>query len=92
MRNPQLNKHGELQHLLTLDGLPRSIITQILDTAAPFTEMAERAHDHGQRGGNGVLRGVGVGAQLLRNLAGGRALQLAKQIVDERAVHAGVLA
>ena len=42
MRNPQLNKHGELQHLLTLDGLPRSIITQILDTAAPFTEMAER--------------------------------------------------
>lgn len=40
MRNPQLNKHGELQHLLTLDGLPRSIITQILDTAAPFTEMA----------------------------------------------------
>ena len=53
---------------------------------------AERAHDHGQRGGNGVLRGVGVGAQLLRNLAGGRALQLAKQIVDERAVHGGVLA
>ena len=42
MRNPQLNKHGELQHLLTLDGLPRSIITQILDTAAPFTEVAER--------------------------------------------------
>ena len=42
MRNPQLNKHGELQHLLTLDGLPRAIITQILDTAAPFTEMAER--------------------------------------------------
>ena len=42
MRNPQLNKHGELQHLLTLDGLPRAIITQILDTAAPFTEVAER--------------------------------------------------
>ena len=42
MRNPQLNKHGELQHLLTLDGLPRGIITQILDTAAPFTEVAER--------------------------------------------------
>ena len=35
MRNPQLSKNGELQHLLTLDGLPRSIITQILDTAAP---------------------------------------------------------
>ncbi|MBN8282597.1 aspartate carbamoyltransferase catalytic subunit [Zoogloea sp.] len=42
MRNPQLNKQGELQHLLTLDGLPRGIITQILDTAAPFTEVAER--------------------------------------------------
>ncbi|WP_114649144.1 aspartate carbamoyltransferase catalytic subunit [Pseudothauera hydrothermalis] len=42
MRNPQLNKHGELQHLLTLDGLPREILTAILDTAAPFTEVAER--------------------------------------------------
>ena len=42
MRHPQLNKHGELQHLLTLDGLPRDILTAILDTAAPFTEMAER--------------------------------------------------
>jgi aspartate carbamoyltransferase catalytic subunit len=40
--NPQLNKHGELQHLLTIEGLPRAIITQILDTAAPFTEVAER--------------------------------------------------
>ncbi|MBR0567792.1 aspartate carbamoyltransferase catalytic subunit [Azoarcus sp. L1K30] len=42
MLNPQLNKHGELQHLLTLDGLPRDIINAILDTAAPFTEVAER--------------------------------------------------
>ena len=42
MHNPQLNKHGELQHLLTLDGLPRNIINAILDTAAPFTEVAER--------------------------------------------------
>ena len=41
-RNPQLNKHGELQHLLTLDGLPRDILTAILDTAASFTEVAER--------------------------------------------------
>ena len=40
--NPQLNKHGELQHLLTLDGLPREIIMSILDNAAPFTEVAER--------------------------------------------------
>ena len=42
MRNPQLNKHGELQHLLTIEGLPASIIMSILDTAAPFTEVAER--------------------------------------------------
>ncbi len=42
MRNPQLNKNGELQHLLTLDGLPREILTAILDTASPFTEVAER--------------------------------------------------
>ena len=42
MPNPQLNKNGELQHLLTLDGLPRDILTSILDTAAPFTEVAER--------------------------------------------------
>ena len=42
MRNPQLNRNGELQHLLTIDGLPREIITAILDTAAPFTEVAER--------------------------------------------------
>jgi aspartate carbamoyltransferase catalytic subunit len=42
MHNPQLNKHGELQHLLTLDGLPRDVIISILDHAAPFTEVAER--------------------------------------------------
>ncbi len=42
MSNPQLNKNGELQHLLTLDGLPREILLAILDTAVPFTEVAER--------------------------------------------------
>ncbi|MBI1907010.1 MAG: aspartate carbamoyltransferase catalytic subunit [Rhodocyclales bacterium] len=42
MRNPQLNDNGELQHLLTLDGLPRDILVAILDNAAPFTEVAER--------------------------------------------------
>ncbi|MDK9723914.1 MAG: aspartate carbamoyltransferase catalytic subunit [Sterolibacteriaceae bacterium MAG5] len=41
-RNPQLNRNGELQHLLTIDGLPREIIAAILDTAEPFTEVAER--------------------------------------------------
>ena len=42
MHNPQLSPDGELLHLLTLDGLPRDILTAILDTAAPFTEVAER--------------------------------------------------
>lgn len=42
MHNPQLNRNGELQHLLTIEGLPREILTQILDTAKPFTEVAER--------------------------------------------------
>ena len=41
-RNPQLNHQGELQHLLSIDGLPREIIERILDTAAPFTLVAER--------------------------------------------------
>ncbi len=42
MYNPQLNKHGELQHLLTLEGLPASIITRILDTAASFVSVSDR--------------------------------------------------
>jgi aspartate carbamoyltransferase catalytic subunit len=41
-RNPQLNRNGELTHLLTLEGLPAPIITQILDTAEPFVSVAER--------------------------------------------------
>jgi aspartate carbamoyltransferase catalytic subunit len=40
--NPQINRHGELQHLITLEGLPREIIAAILDTAEPFAEVAER--------------------------------------------------
>ncbi|MBU0753144.1 MAG: aspartate carbamoyltransferase catalytic subunit [Gammaproteobacteria bacterium] len=41
-RNPQLNKHGELQHLITLEGLSREILAAIFDTAEPFAEVAER--------------------------------------------------
>jgi aspartate carbamoyltransferase catalytic subunit len=41
-RNPQLNADGKLTHLLTLEGLPASIITQILDTADPFVSIGER--------------------------------------------------
>ena len=39
--NPQLSKNGELQHLLTVEGLPRDIIIDILDRARPFAESAE---------------------------------------------------
>src|SRR5918911_1674500 len=42
MYNPQLNKHGELSHLLSVEGLPRDIIVRILDTAASFMEVSER--------------------------------------------------
>jgi len=41
-RNPQLGSQGQLKHLLTIEGLPREILVAILDTAAPFTEIAER--------------------------------------------------
>ena len=42
MRNPQLNAHGELTHLLTLEGLPADVIRGILDTATPFLSIGER--------------------------------------------------
>ncbi len=41
-RNPQLNTHGELIHLLTTEGLPRAILTHILDTAAGFVSVSDR--------------------------------------------------
>ncbi|MBO4329678.1 MAG: aspartate carbamoyltransferase catalytic subunit, partial [Rhodocyclaceae bacterium] len=40
--HPQLDRDGRLQHLLTLEGLPREILTSILDNAAPFLAVAER--------------------------------------------------
>jgi aspartate carbamoyltransferase catalytic subunit len=41
-RNPQLNKHGELIHLLSIEGLPRAVIQQLLDTAGSFLSVNER--------------------------------------------------
>ena len=41
-RNPQLNAHGELIHLLSIAGLPRAVLTQILDTAGTFLSVNER--------------------------------------------------
>ncbi len=43
MRHPQLNEHGELRHLLSIEGLPRDLITHILDTASSFLEVSDRA-------------------------------------------------
>ncbi|MFO7543522.1 MAG: aspartate carbamoyltransferase catalytic subunit [Thiobacillus sp.] len=40
--NPQLTPDGRLRHLLTLDGLPRAILTHILDTAESFMDVGER--------------------------------------------------
>ena len=41
-RNPQLNKHGELLHLLSIEGLPAMVIHQILDTAGTFLSVNDR--------------------------------------------------
>ncbi len=40
--NLQLTEDGRLRHLLTIDGLPRAILTQILDTAESFMDVGER--------------------------------------------------
>ncbi len=40
--NPQLNKNGELIHLLSTEGLSRDILTQILDTAGNFVSVNDR--------------------------------------------------
>ncbi|MDR0458818.1 MAG: aspartate carbamoyltransferase catalytic subunit [Burkholderiaceae bacterium] len=41
-RNPQLNARGELLHLLTTEGLPREMLTHILDTATQFVSVSDR--------------------------------------------------
>jgi len=41
-RNPQLNDRGELQHLLSIEGLPRETIERILATAESFAGVTER--------------------------------------------------
>jgi aspartate carbamoyltransferase catalytic subunit len=42
MHNPQLHTDGKLKHLLTIEGLPKRILNQILDTAETFVGVAER--------------------------------------------------
>ena len=41
-RNPQLNQHGELIHLLSTEGLSRDILIHILDTAQQFVSVSDR--------------------------------------------------
>jgi aspartate carbamoyltransferase catalytic subunit len=40
--NPQLNRNGELHHLLSIEGLPASVLWQILDTARSFAGVTQR--------------------------------------------------
>jgi aspartate carbamoyltransferase catalytic subunit len=44
MNNPQLNKQGELQHLLSTEGLPARILRDILDKSNAFVSKSE-SHD-----------------------------------------------
>ena len=39
----QLNDQGQLRHFLSLDGLRRELLTEILDTADSFLEVGARA-------------------------------------------------
>ena len=42
-RNPQLDAHGALRHLLSIEGLPRDVLVNILDTARPGRRSSPRA-------------------------------------------------
>ena len=42
MADLQLNKEGKLKHFLTIDGLSKEILTEILDTAESFSSMSEQ--------------------------------------------------
>jgi len=42
MLHPQLNAHGELRHLLSIEGLSRTLIHHILDTAQGFLGVNQR--------------------------------------------------
>src|SRR5665647_2886713 len=42
MNNPQLNDRGGLRHLLTIEGLPREILVNILDAARSFVSLSGR--------------------------------------------------
>lgn len=43
MTNLQLNKEGKLKHFLTIEGLSKEILAEILDTAESFAGMSEQS-------------------------------------------------
>jgi aspartate carbamoyltransferase catalytic subunit len=42
-RNIQLDEHGRLRHFLTIEGLPRSLLIDILDTAESFAGVTSQS-------------------------------------------------
>ncbi len=42
MTNLQLNTEGKLKHFLTIEGLSKEILTEILDTAESFSELSKQ--------------------------------------------------
>jgi len=42
MSNNQLNEHGHLKHFLTIDGLNRELLTEIMDRAEQFSSISHR--------------------------------------------------
>jgi aspartate carbamoyltransferase catalytic subunit len=42
MTNLQLNKEGKLKHFLTIDGLSKELLIEILDTTESFSSMSEQ--------------------------------------------------
>lgn len=43
LRNIQLNSQGRLKHFLSINGLSKELLTEILDTAESFANLGERA-------------------------------------------------
>lgn len=42
-KNIQLDSHGRLRHFLSIEGLNRTLLTEILDTAENFVSVGNRA-------------------------------------------------
>ncbi len=59
-RHPQLNIHGELHHLLSIEGLPRAILERILATADSFINVAQPEVNQREVKSVPLLRGVSV--------------------------------